>query len=296
MPASRSSTRARRRSATRTARRPRKAMPKIAVAPMWMWTASTRFPKRTISSPPECGPAAVTSVPETTSAGGGRDEREREPRRADRLLGRGAANQVARALDDDHRHRERDQREQEVAHHDQRVQLEQDGDPAEHPLGEHGERQRDGAPEEPARHAGDAEGRDRGDQRREADDEARDAVPELDVGVVVLGRQERLAAARPVLAAQPGAREADGGARHDDEEERGEGRVGEPLEGRRRDRERAQALRARAGLHQETRTPLPATTRPTPARKRPSAAKLAASTGPLAAGRVKRSPPAVCGS
>ena len=43
-------------------------MPKIAVAPMWMCTALTRFPKRGISSPPECGPAAVTSVPETTRA------------------------------------------------------------------------------------------------------------------------------------------------------------------------------------------------------------------------------------
>ena len=35
---------------------------------MWMCTASMMSPKRTMSSPPECGPAAVTSVPETTSA------------------------------------------------------------------------------------------------------------------------------------------------------------------------------------------------------------------------------------
>jgi hypothetical protein len=87
---------------------------------------------------------------------------------------------IACALQDHERDPERHERDEEVAHHDERMELEEDGDPAQDSLGENGERKRHRAPEEPAWQARDAEGRRGGHERRQADGEARDAVPELD--------------------------------------------------------------------------------------------------------------------
>src|SRR5688572_27970134 len=178
------------------------------------------------------------------------------------------------------------------------MELEEDRDSAQDPLGENGERKRHRAPEEPAWQARDAEGRRGGHERRQADGEARDAVPELDEGVVVLRRQERLAAARPVLAAEARTGEAHRRARNDDEEESGERRPGEPREDRGRGGEGAEPGAAGPGLHheRETATPLPSTTRPMRARKRRWAAKCAVSTGLFSPGSVKSRPPDVCGS
>ena len=73
-----------------------------------------------------------------------------------------------------------------MAHDDERVELEDDRDPAEDPLREDEQRQ----PERPrgAAAAAGAPGDERRDERRQADEEADDAVPELDERVVALLR------------------------------------------------------------------------------------------------------------
>ena len=114
----------------------------------WTSRARSRSPNRAMSSPPECGPAAVTNAPVTTSAA-----RNGTPRAPARRAGAGrrapaspatsraptSATTTASAA--------RREREQEVAHDDQRVQLRQDGDPAEHALQEDGQREPDRPPE-----------------------------------------------------------------------------------------------------------------------------------------------------
>ena len=119
------------------------------------------------------------SSPPGMRAGGGDERAARRRARAPRGRARAratptrAATRRSRrarsrgALDDDDRDRERDEGEQEVAHDDQRVELEEDGDPAQDSLGEDGERKRaTRAPEEPAGQA--AATRKRGDRPRRA--------------------------------------------------------------------------------------------------------------------------------
>src|SRR5262245_51986216 len=183
-----------------------------------------------------------------------------------------------------------------MCHDDQGVQLDEDGDPPEHALEEHGYRKRPRSPEKPARESVDARRSDRGGQGDEADDEADAAVPVLDERMEVLLGQERGAAARPVVAAEPGPREADRRTRDDDEDERSERDVGEKREGFRREGVATSGDLRGVGLHQASARPAPSTTRPTRMSESPASTKEASRTAPLSAGIETSSPPAVCGS
>ena len=153
------------------------------------------------------------------------------------------------------------------------------------------------AQREPARKPLDAGRADRGRERDEADDEADAAVPELDERVEVLLREERRAAARPVVTAEPRAGEAHRRARDHDQEERGERDVGKQGEGLRGDGEARPGDLRRVGFHQARARPVPSTTLPDAARGRaPASANAASSTAPFSAGSETRRPPAVCGS
>ena len=149
--------------------------------------------------------------------------------------------------DDDRRAEHRD-REQQVRDDERRVQVRVDGDRAERRLRERADEGGDGEPPRPAtaaprvNHAPTASA-----SVRTIVTPPTSAVPELDVGVVVLLR-ERLPglAAGPVLAAEPRAGQPDDRAGRDDQPER-ERRVtnGEPPERRRRELERTQAREPR---------------------------------------------------
>jgi hypothetical protein len=153
--------------------------------------------------------------------------------------------------DHDHdRDGEREQREQEMPHDDQRVQFDEDGDPAEDALEEDRDGQGPGRGEQPAREPLDTHRPDRRGEGHEPDDEADSAVSELDQRVVVLLRQERAPAARPVRAPETGAGKTDGRAGDDDEEERGQREEAEPVEERRgRGAKPEPREPARAGFH-----------------------------------------------
>ena len=70
------------------------------------------------------------------------------------------------------------------------------------------------------------------DEREDDPHQGDHPVAELDEGVVALLRVRPVAAPRPVLAPEPGAREPHEGARGDDEEEGDTRRGGEPEEPR----------------------------------------------------------------
>ena len=130
------------------------------------------------------------------------------------------------------------QREEEVRHHEPRVQPRVDGEGAERRLRERAEERREREPSHPARQPRREACTEPGDERGENRQSADDPVPELDERVVALARQ-RIArgAAGPVLAAEAGVRQADRRARDDDQpepERRGER---EPPEGVRRELE-----------------------------------------------------------
>jgi multidrug efflux pump subunit AcrA (membrane-fusion protein) len=103
--------------------------------------------------------------------------------------------------------------------------------------------------------------------------------------------QMEVALARPVVAAEPRAREAHEGTRRDDETEHRDRPDGDLEEAARRDRRPKSLAHAHARL-----TPLPASTRPTTCSGRPAPANVASSTTRLSRGSVTRRPPAVCGS
>src|SRR6266545_1873291 len=185
-----------------------------------------------------------------------------------------------------------------MPHDDQRMQLDKDGDPAEDTLEQDRHRQDPGCGEQPAREPLDTRRPDRRGQGHEPDHEADPAIPELDQRVVVLLRQERAPAARPVLATEARAGETDGRAPDDDEEEGGESEEAQPVEERRRRGAKPEPREpARAGFrHRTTSTPFPSSTRPTSARKRSSAWKLAERTALRSGGRETSRPPDVWGS
>ena len=88
-----------------------------------------------MSSPPECGPAAVATAPVTTSTEAGRDaDRGHEPPPA-RTDGAADTSEATPRLErDDDGEPDDDEREQEVRHHEQRVEVEDHRDPAERDL------------------------------------------------------------------------------------------------------------------------------------------------------------------
>ena len=83
-------------------------------------------------------PGGRDHVPETTSASGRGDERQGEPGRAERQPPCSAPRiQVSRPQDDGHRDRHAASESRKCAHDDQRVQLDEHGDPAQDPLRQH---------------------------------------------------------------------------------------------------------------------------------------------------------------
>lgn len=192
---------------------------------------------------------------------------------------------------DDDRERHDDEREQEVRHHRERVEIEDHGQPAKRDLGNGAsERAERGAPH-PAVEVGDPARREPCDEGGENPAERDDAVSELDDRVEVLGGERRRAATRPVVAPEPGAGQADERARGDDEAERDHSGDREPQKPGGLDR----PPEPPATTH-ESKTPAPSSTRPIASSVRPAAAKVAASTACFSAGSVTRRPPAVCGS
>ena len=135
--------------------------------------------------------------------GAGDDADERDERSQRGATGAPRPRAAPRLERDDDRERDDDEREQEVRHHRERVELEDHGDPAERDL-------RDRAEERGQReaHAPSAAGRrTRRDASQVASDariphERDDAVPELDERVEALRGERRVAAARPVVAAE----------------------------------------------------------------------------------------------
>ena len=200
---------------------------------------------------------------------------------ADAIMREGYSHEVMSAEGNDDGHAESEEREQEVGHDDQRVQLDEHRDPPEDALQEHGDRKRPGRDEKPARQLLDAGSSDSGRQGDQSDDEPDAAVPVLDERVEVLLRQERRAAARPVVAAEPRPRETNGRARYDDEEEGCECGVGKERKRLRGDREAGPCRLRRVGFHQARARPVPSTTLPTRASTRPASANEASNTALL---------------
>ena len=153
--------------------------------------------------------------------------------------------------DDDARRKHR-QREEEVRHHEPRVQARVDGEGAQRRLRERPEERREGEPPHPPGQAGCEAGADPRDERGENRESAHEAVSELDERVVALARQ-RVArrAARPVLAPEAGVRQANGRAGDDDQpepERRGERESPEGV-GRELDRAGAREQGRRLDVH-----------------------------------------------
>ena len=181
-------------------------------------------------APPECGPAAVAAVPAkiatAASASSPRtaQTRLRSTRRLAAVQRRPRAPGERRGADQDH-HRER-----EVGHHEARGELVDDGQAAEHGLGEHAERQREREQRQVAAERPAPE-REHGHERHgDADDRADDAVAELDQRVGLQRRVGVPVAARPVRAAEPRPGEAHRGAGQHDRRQRAERREREQLE------------------------------------------------------------------
>ena len=190
----------------------RKRTPKIAVARTCTYSAACRRQSRSTSALPGCGPAAVETMPLTTSASSAAAATN-APRRSVRgsRSSRAAALERVRLDGDDDARREHRQREEEVRHHEPRVQPRVDGERAERRLRERPEERREREPSHPARQPGREARAEPRDERGEDRERAHDAVAELDERVVALARQ-RVAggAAGPVLAAEAGVRQADG--------------------------------------------------------------------------------------
>ena len=228
-------------------------------------------------SAPGCGPDAVAIAPVTTITAqpttptsatsaepAGRDRRP-EPARVAPCLER-----------DDDRERDDHEREQEVGHHRERMQVEDDRDAAERDLGDRPEEGRERGRLHPPGEPDDAPRREPGRERREDPDDSDDAVPELDHRVEVLRRERGRAAPRPVVAAEARAGEPDEGARRDDE----------PEQRRRADairRNRRDETGAREAAHGRLTSERHAASRldpPTRGAASPAAANVASSTAP----------------
>ena len=171
---------------------------------------------RRMSWPPACGPAAVENAPLTISA-----KAPATLRRASHANPRGNGRRRPRREAREERRREagRDDGDEEVAHHEQRVEVEEHRHGARAGSAPNvssatppGETARDAIADLPRRQVGEH----RGDDPRERDR----AVRELDHRVVVEGRHGPALAERPVRAAEARAREAHERARGDVEEHR----------------------------------------------------------------------------
>ena len=121
---------------------------------------------------------------------------------------------------DDDREREHDHREQEVRHHRERVEVDRDRDRAHRDLGDGDEERAERGEPSTARQPRHARGAEPGEEREREPDERDDPVAELDERVEALLRVGLVAAARPVLAPEPGSGQPHERARGDDEEER----------------------------------------------------------------------------
>jgi len=162
------------------------------------------------------------------------------------IVGRPAVGLVARAPEQDDRAGEDEHRQQEVAHDEPGPQLEDHGQPAEHRLRQHAERQQRGEDREVAAARRAAEAEQEGGDARDAHEAGHDAVAELDERVGLERRRDALAAARPVRAAQAGAGEPDGrAAEHDEEQQDERGEAHELVLARRED--------GQAGPHRQPR-------------------------------------------
>ena len=243
---------------------------------------SSRSTTSPVPEPPACGPAAVATVPAKIvtkpSANSAHTARAtaasaaRSPR-----CQAGRARHTSTPGGDDHHHREH-----QVGHHPARGEAVEHGQPAHHRLAEDAEREqpaedRQVAPERAARERQ----HERGD-RADADHAGQQPVAELDVGVgAELGREPPvLVAVGPVRAAEPGARDAHGRAREDDQHQRPERHGGDPevlLRGE-ADPLHASAIVAAAPLNRRGRRPW------SPPARRPARA-----TGPRAASGAMRS-------
>ena len=218
------------------------------------------------------------------------DDRDHaQPARRDR---RAVAAGVAPRLEhDDDRERDHDERQQEVGHHGERVEVEDHRQAAERDLGDRAEERRERRTTDPRREPCHPAGGEPRDECHEDPPEGDDTIPELDDRVEVLRRKGRRAAPGPVVAAEPRSGQADERAGGDDEPERDDGRHGEP------EKPVGRHGPAEPGWHSHAReTPVPALTRPIAWSGRPAAAKVASTTARFSAGSVMRSPPAVCGS
>ena len=189
---------------------------------------------------------------------------------------------------DDDGERDDDEREQEVRHHRERVQVEDHGQAAERDLRDGAEKRAERRASNPARQAVDAARGEPGHERGQDPDERDDAVAELDHRVEVLRRERRIAAARPVVAAEPRPRQADERARGDDEPERRDRADRDPEEAVAARPAREGAARTLTRLRSDT--PLPASTRPTACSVEPGAGERRLEDGALLRGKRDEQP------
>ncbi len=220
-----------------------------------------------MSSPPECGPEAVDTVPVTTRAAQAATPTQATFRSHDGPAAGAMAAMVAPGLDhDDDGARHDEKREQEMRHHGDGVEVEQHGDPAERNLGDRAERREQRDDPHPPRQPVDAPCREPGDEREDDADEGHHAIAELDRGVTTRSGIGLVAAARPVVAAETRGRQAYDGTARDDHPEREKRDARELKESSRRDdAAHAGGLHGVGGLAAAHRnsTPDPSTTRPT---------------------------------
>ena len=138
---------------------------------------------------------------------------------------------VAPCLARDHDgERDDHEREQEVGHHRERMQVEDHREAAERDLGDRAEEGGERRPPHPPRQPVDPARREPRDERGQDPDDRDDAVPELDHRVEVLRGERRVAAPRPVVAAEARPGQAHERARRDDERECRDGADGDPDE------------------------------------------------------------------
>ena len=170
---------------------------------------------------------------------GAGDDHHRAPDDADerhqpepaRRNGRATTARVPPRLPRDHHgERDDDEREQEVGHHRERVQVEDHGEAAERDLGDRAEEGGERRPPHPPRQPVDPAGGEPRDERGEDPHDRDDAVPELDHGVEVLRGERGVPAPRPVVAAEARSGQSHERARRDDEPEYGDRAESDPDE------------------------------------------------------------------
>jgi hypothetical protein len=224
--------------------------------------------------------------------GAGDDPHERDDAQPARRNGRAEATGSAPRLeDDDDRERDDDEREEEVRHDGERVEVEDHREAPERDLRDGPEERGQRDPDDPARQPCHAARRVPGGERREDSEDGDHPVPELDHRVVAQRGERRRPAARPVVAAEARAGQPHEGARGDDEAKHDDGADREVEEAPRRHR----IAQAPPKAHDSV-TPAPSSTAPTWWSASPAAANVASSTTRLSLGNVTRRPPAVCGS